>query len=117
MDPIKLQIPHYFDVIPRKDARDLKLIRDKLDADKYENIGAVEADIELMVKNAITFNGAESFVGVAAVALSERFKELLRGKGVGHNIATKKRKEKEIVGNGAATSGGGGGPPKRARLV
>lgn len=89
------------------------MIREKLDTDKYDSIAALEADIDLMVKNAITFNGSESFVGVAAIALSERFKELLKGKGSTTN--TKKRKEKDVAANGTAT--GGDGPPKRTRLM
>ncbi len=37
-------IPTYSDMIPRKDARDLRTIREKLDADKYDSVAAFEAD-------------------------------------------------------------------------
>lgn len=77
MDPVLLQIPDYFNVIPRKDARDLRTIRQKLDSDKYDSVDAFEADIDLMVHNAITFNGSNSDVGRFAVALRNRVTELM----------------------------------------
>lgn len=88
MDPVLLGIPTYFDVIPRKDARDLKLIKQKLDNDKYESPEAFEADIHLMVRNAITFNGADSDVGRMALSLRNRVNELLDVK-----TGSKKRKD------------------------
>ncbi|KAJ3487118.1 hypothetical protein NLI96_g3752 [Meripilus lineatus] len=57
VDPIALGIPTYFDVIPRRDARDLRTIRQKLDADKYDTVEALEADLDLMIDNALHFNG------------------------------------------------------------
>jgi transcription initiation factor TFIID subunit 2 len=105
VDPIKLQIPHYFNVIPRKDARDLKLIKDKLDADKYDSIEALEADMDLMVQNAVTFNGTESFVGVAAVVLQRLFQEMLSSV----KSPPRKRKEKD---RDTSTSS----PAKKARI-
>ena len=50
VDPVLLQIPTYFDVIPKKNARDLRTIRQKLDADKYDSIDAWEADMDLMIE-------------------------------------------------------------------
>ncbi|KAI9057062.1 hypothetical protein FKP32DRAFT_1598551 [Trametes sanguinea] len=77
VDPIALGIPTYFDVIPRKDARDLRTIQQKLNADKYDSVEAFEADLDLMIHNAITFNGADSEVGKLAVQLRNRYRELL----------------------------------------
>ncbi|OJA15957.1 TAF2 protein [Rhizopogon vesiculosus] len=91
VDPILLGIPTYFDVIPKKDARDLRTIRQKLDADKYDSVEAFEADVDLMIRNATTFNGADSEVGYIAVAVHDRVKELLGGAKVG--AVTKKRKD------------------------
>ncbi|KDQ63029.1 hypothetical protein JAAARDRAFT_29020 [Jaapia argillacea MUCL 33604] len=89
VDPVVLGIPTYFDIIPRKDARDLKTIRQKLDADKYDTIEAFEADLDLMIRNAIVFNGAESEVGKIAGVVKNRYRELLSSvKG-----PTKKRKD------------------------
>jgi len=93
VDPIALGIPQYYDIIPRKDARDLKTIRQKLDTDKYETPEGWEADIDLMIRNAIHFNGEESEVGQIAVAFGNRIKELRAQQGV------KKRRESERPGD------------------
>ncbi|TDL26427.1 TATA-binding protein associated factor Taf2 [Rickenella mellea] len=77
VDPVLLGIPTYFDVIPKKDARDLRTIRGKLESDKFDSPEAWIADIELMVQNAVTFNGAQSEVGALALQLEQRAKELL----------------------------------------
>ena len=90
-----LQIPTYFDIIPKKDARDLSTIKQKLDADKYDSMDVLKADIDLMIHNAILFNGADSEVGQIAIAVKKRFYELL-------NISkSKKRKEAETNGQPA----------------
>ncbi|TBU50053.1 hypothetical protein BD309DRAFT_996445 [Dichomitus squalens] len=77
VDPVALGIPTYFDVIPRKDARDLRTILSKLNQEKFESIDALEADLDLMIKNAILFNGEDSEVGDMAVKLQNRYRELL----------------------------------------
>lgn len=79
VDPELLGIPQYFDIIPRKDARDLRTIRQKLDADKYDSVEAWEADMELMIDNAIKFNGADSEVGKIAVLVRNKYRELMPG--------------------------------------
>jgi len=95
VDPVLLQIPTYFDVIPRKDTRDLSLIKQKLDADKYDSADSLKADIDLMINNAIVFNGADSEVGQIAMVVKKRFYELF-------NISkSKKRKEGETNGQPA----------------
>ncbi|KAF9075021.1 hypothetical protein BDP27DRAFT_1316349 [Rhodocollybia butyracea] len=96
VDPELLGIPTYFDVIPRKDARDLRTIRQKLDSDKYETVEAFEADIDLMVRNAITFNGAESEVGLLAVNVHDHLKAALATWRTGNS---KKRKDTEKSGS------------------
>ncbi|KAI9462278.1 hypothetical protein BJY52DRAFT_1203123 [Lactarius psammicola] len=93
VDPIALGIPQYHDIIPRKDARDLRTVRQKLDADKYETPEGWEADMDLMIRNAIHFNGEESEVGQIAMAFRERIKELRTQQG------QKKRKESEKAGS------------------
>jgi transcription initiation factor TFIID subunit 2 len=92
VDPIALGIPQYYEIIPRKDARDLRTIRQKLDADKYDTSEGWEADIELMIRNAIHFNGEESEVGQIAVAFGNRIKELRAQQGL------KKRRDSERPG-------------------
>lgn len=90
VDPVALGVPTYFDVIPRKDARDLKTIRQKLDADKYDIVEAFEADLQLMLDNAIKFNGLESEVGNITVVMRSKVHELLDAWKSGVN---KKRKD------------------------
>ncbi|KAF5392476.1 hypothetical protein D9757_002262 [Collybiopsis confluens] len=92
VDPILLGIPTYFDVIPRKDARDLRTIRQKLDSDKYETVGAFQADIDLMIRNAITFNGAGSKVGKLAMNVQEHLESAIANWKQGNS---KKRKDGE----------------------
>ncbi|KAI0049299.1 hypothetical protein FA95DRAFT_1538598 [Auriscalpium vulgare] len=105
VDPVALGIPQYFEIIPRKDARDLQTIRQKLDADKYESMDAWEADIDLMINNAIIFNSLESEVGQVAVMLGNRVKEMKGQQGM------KKRKE------GSEKPNGGQPVAKKAKLA
>ncbi len=92
VDPVALGIPTYYDVIPRKDARDLKTIRQKLDNDKYDTVEGFEDDLELMTHNAIVFNGSDSEVGEIAAAVKQRIQELLASWKTG---TSKKRKDGE----------------------
>lgn len=95
VDPVLLEIPTYFEVIPKKDARDLGTIKQKLDSDKYDSVDGLRADFDLMIHNALAFNGADSEVGQIAAAVKKRFYELL-------NIAkSKKRKDAETNGQPA----------------
>jgi len=95
VDPVLLQIPTYFDVIPKKDTRDLGTIKQNLDTDKYDSTDALKADVDLMIHNAIRFNGTDSEVGQIAAVVKKRFYELL-------NLSkSKKRKEAETNGQPA----------------
>ena len=60
VDPIALGIPMYFQVIPKQDARDLSLIKRRLDNDEYTNFDSFEADFRLMINNCLVFNGEGS---------------------------------------------------------
>ncbi|KAI6031377.1 hypothetical protein BKA83DRAFT_4199448 [Pisolithus microcarpus] len=106
VDPVLLGIPTYFQIIPKKDARDLRTIRQKLDSDKYDSIEAFEADMDLMIRNAITFNGTESEVGRIAVIVRDKYKDMLSNIKCGGG--TKRRKE----GDGKGTPQ----PTKKAKL-
>jgi transcription initiation factor TFIID subunit 2 len=77
VDPVLLGIPTYHDVIPKHKARDLRTIRGKLDADKYDSVEAFEADLDLMIDNAILFNGAESEVGQVSLLVKDKYQDLL----------------------------------------
>jgi hypothetical protein len=76
VDPIALGIPQYYEVIPKKDARDLKTIRSKLDNDRYGSVDTFEAELDLMVNNAIAFNGEGSDVGLVAVKMRDLYRRL-----------------------------------------
>lgn len=95
VDPVLLEIPTYYEIIPKKDARDLGTIKQKLDSDKYDSVDGLRADFDLMIHNALVFNGADSEVGQIAAAVKKRFYELL-------NLAkSKKRKDMEMNGQPA----------------
>ncbi|WVQ96010.1 hypothetical protein IAU59_003110 [Kwoniella sp. CBS 9459] len=57
VDPVALGIPQYFDIIPPEDARDLGLIKNKLDKGQYREARHIDEDVELMLENARVFNG------------------------------------------------------------
>ncbi|KAK0208686.1 hypothetical protein DFS33DRAFT_1413599 [Desarmillaria ectypa] len=104
VDPELLAIPTYFQIIPRKDARDLRTIRTKLESDKYDTVEAFEADIALMINNAITFNGMDSEVGPLAIACRDKIQSLINA---WRSSQDKKRKDVEK---------GSSQPSKKARL-
>lgn len=90
VDPDALGIPTYWNVIPRKDARDLRTIRQKLDGDKYDTVEAFEDDMELMFNNAIKFNGADSDVGQVTFVVRDKFTNAMK---IWKNGSGKKRKD------------------------
>jgi len=69
VDPVALNIPHYFDVIPKENARDLSTIKGKLDKGLYQTSEQVNQDVMLMFANAHKFNGRDSPVSNIATAL------------------------------------------------
>ncbi len=105
VDPVLLGIPTYFDIIPRKDSRDLRTIRQRLDNDKYDTVEAFEVDLDLMVQNAIKFNGRDSEVGEIALKVQSRIQELFNNFKSG---GTKKRKDSD--------KGGTPQPTKKAKI-
>ncbi len=56
VDPIAQGVPHYHDVIPKEQCRDLTTIENNLKADRYTSLRAVTDDMQLMMANARTFN-------------------------------------------------------------
>lgn len=80
VDPIQLGIPQYFDMyvalvlvirgaltnsIPQEDARDLSLIKLKLEKGVYSTARQVDDDFELMLENARVFNGEGAIMDIA----------------------------------------------------
>lgn len=72
------QVPNYYDFIPPDQARDLIMIRRKLENDEYTTIDAFVADFDLMINNCYRFNGTESHVSVSGRALSDAFHENIK---------------------------------------
>ncbi|KAG8853464.1 hypothetical protein FRB91_004856 [Serendipita sp. 411] len=90
VDPIALGIPHYFDVIPREDARDLTTIKSKIDKGLYQSPEQVDQDVKLMFSNAYKFNGRDSPISAIASALEQTWSRLyakarVAGEGGGSN--------------------------------
>ncbi|KIO26946.1 hypothetical protein M407DRAFT_233870 [Tulasnella calospora MUT 4182] len=83
VDPVKLGIPHYFQVVDRKDARDLRTIKQNVQAGKYGSFEQIGADVQLMVSNAVKFNGLDSHVAKMAETNARMW----------NSAMTKKRKE------------------------
>lgn len=75
VDPVALGIPTYFDVIPKENARDLTLISEKLRADKYDSVDALDADIQLMLSNCYTFNAGDDRVCDVARAFEKVYQQ------------------------------------------
>jgi Bromodomain len=58
VDPIKLNIPRYFDVVDRP--MDISTIEKKLNSGAYSSAQAVVEDFNLMIDNCVKFNGLEN---------------------------------------------------------
>ena len=78
VDPVALNIPTYFDVIPKENARDLTLIGNKLRSDRYDSIDALDADIRLMLTNCFTFNAGNEPVCDIARAFEKVYQQEIR---------------------------------------
>ncbi|CDU22782.1 related to TAF2-component of TFIID complex [Sporisorium scitamineum] len=102
VDPVALGIPTYFDVIPKKDARDLSLIESKLKADKYDSFTAFDADIKLMLRNCYTFNAPDPAIMEIAKGFEGYYKREFDH-------------AKQQAGVSSGGGGGGGGTPGGAK--
>jgi transcription initiation factor TFIID subunit 2 len=93
VDPVKLGIPHYFDVI--KQPMDLSTIEKKLAGDY--TLQQLEDDVKLIFHNCYTFNPPDSEVYVYAQRLEEEFKRLISQAtcGTPSSQPSNKRKETE----------------------
>ena len=71
VDPIMLGIPDYFHII--KQPMDLSTIQYKLDSKKYKDVSEFSSDVELVFKNACTYNPPTSDIYKMATTLKEAF--------------------------------------------
>ncbi len=99
-DPVDPKIlVDYYNVIPKKDARDLSKMKVKVDSDKYESLESVVADAVQLEKNAHTYNGPLDPVAILATKLKEEIEGV---------VAQLRKKRKQPEPGEAGGSGGSG---------
>lgn len=105
VDTIKLQIPFYYNFIPKP--MDLSLIEKKLNSNSYKIPQDVHDDFNLMINNCIKFNGDKSGIARMGKNIQASFEKLLLNVPQRHlNTASEtdgrhKRKQSLVVaGNG-----------------
>ena len=75
VDPVKLEIPDYFDII--KKPMDFETIRLRLLAEEYACLRDFLDDVELTFENCITYNG-DSSVGKLGSLVREEYRKLCK---------------------------------------
>lgn len=73
VDPVKMNIPHYPQIITRP--MDLGSMERKLKINEYKNVHQVFDDFNLMVQNAVTFNGPDHVVSQEGQRLKGTFEK------------------------------------------
>ncbi|TKY85733.1 hypothetical protein EX895_005273 [Sporisorium graminicola] len=122
VDPVALGIPTYFDIIPKKDARDLSTIEAKLKADKYDSFAAFDSDVKLMLRNCYTFNAADPAIVEIAKGFETYYKREFNhakqqagvsagGSGGGGRDGTPNGGKRKLT----VANGGGGGSSKKVK--
>jgi transcription initiation factor TFIID subunit 2 len=115
VDPEALGIPMYFNVIPRQDARDMSLIKRRLDNDEYASFDAFEADFRLMLNNCYIFNGETSAAGEVGKMLEGEFErefETIKNQMPSTSTSSSNKSAKR----GSTGPPGGGSTIKKIRL-
>ncbi|KAL4919973.1 Bromodomain-containing protein [Aspergillus aurantiobrunneus] len=91
VDPVKLNIPTYFQVIQHP--MDLGTIEQKLKGDAYKHPQSVINDFNLMVQNALTFNGPDHIVSVEGQKLRATFDKQMANLPKADEVEEKKPKK------------------------
>lgn len=115
VDPEALGIPMYFNVIPSQDARDMSLIKRRLDNDEYASFDAFEADFRLMLNNCYIFNGETSAAGEVGKMLESEFErefEFIKNQMPSASTSSSNKSAKR----GSTGPPGGGSTIKKIRL-
>jgi hypothetical protein len=99
VDPIALNIPTYLTVITQP--RSLSTIKSNLATNRSYTPDLFDRDMQLIVDNAVLFNGKENPVGLAALALERYWRGLTKDE-AGASGGGRKRKDE----GGGARSGG-----------
>lgn len=71
VDPVKLNIPNYAQIITQP--MDLQKMEEKLKAEQYQTVDEVITDFHLMVNNSLRFNGPDHVVAVEGKNLQAAF--------------------------------------------
>lgn len=66
VDPYKLNLPDYFDIVKRP--MDLRTVQRRLDNDMYRTFGAFANDVRLIFQNALLYNPVRSCARACACA-------------------------------------------------
>jgi transcription initiation factor TFIID subunit 2 len=90
VDPVALNIPRYWDVIPKKNGRDLSTIKGKVEKKAYSSFQDLDADVRLMFENAYKFNGRGSEIGTYTSDLERIWGDILRARAAENNRTHKK---------------------------
>ncbi|KAG8711147.1 hypothetical protein FRC08_016245 [Ceratobasidium sp. 394] len=77
VDPIQQNVPDYHKIVPKRDARDLSMIKTNIERGNYDSFEALTADIYLMQANAAKFNGEHSQVAADARAFVKSYEAAL----------------------------------------
>ncbi|KAL2835168.1 Bromodomain-containing protein [Aspergillus cavernicola] len=77
VDPIKLNVPHYPQII--KQPMDLGTIETKVKNSAYHGLQGILNDVHLMVQNALTFNGPDHIVSIEGQKLKDVFQKVMEG--------------------------------------
>ncbi|KAL5046834.1 hypothetical protein BDW71DRAFT_60281 [Aspergillus fruticulosus] len=118
VDPVKMAIPTYFDVI--KEPMDLGTIEQKLKNNVYQSPQSVFNDFELMVRNAHVFNGPDHIVSIEGKRLQATFEKQMLNlpkadeveekrpkKAVSAKTSNARRDPRPLIGSNAARPTGG----------
>ncbi|KAG9096358.1 hypothetical protein FRC06_008750 [Ceratobasidium sp. 370] len=95
VDPIQQNVPDYHKIIPKRDARDLSMIKANVERGHYDSFEALTADIYLMQANATKFNGEHSQVAADARAFVKSYEAALAN-------FKRKRKGPDVYSGGGA---------------
>ncbi|KAJ3299441.1 hypothetical protein HK104_008947 [Borealophlyctis nickersoniae] len=76
VDPVKLNIPTYFDIIKRP--MDLSTMEKKLKSNQYSTVQQFADDMDLMIQNCFLFNGETSAIGMMGHSVHKSFQGYMR---------------------------------------
>ncbi|KAL4780738.1 hypothetical protein BJX76DRAFT_36886 [Aspergillus varians] len=117
VNPVKLNIPTYFQVIKRP--MDLGTIEQKLKNNAYKDPQSVINDFNLMLQNALTFNGPDHIVSIEGQKLKATFEKQMmnlpkaddteerKPKKFAHKTSAARREPRTSIGHTTARSTGG----------